>query len=100
MQPSRIEAWSPESAMTVSPGARIVPRLPRFAWAAQRPPVRDDVGLPGRAQDLRALVIAGLGEDVDGGRHVGCRGHARGGPPRRVQARAEGVHEAAVAPLS
>ena len=60
--------------------------------AAQRPPVRDDVGLAGRAQDLRALVIAGLGEDVDGGRHVGCRGHARRGPPRRVQTRAEGVH--------
>ena len=68
--------------------------------AAQRSPVRDDVGLARRAQDLRALVIAGLGEDVDGGRHVGCRGHARRGPPRRVQTRAEGVHEAAVAPLS
>ena len=31
-QPSRIEAWSPESAITVSPGARIVPSAPRFAW--------------------------------------------------------------------
>jgi len=47
-----------------------------------------------------ALVVAGLGEDVDGGRHVGCRGHARRGPPRRVETRAEGVHEAAVAALS
>ena len=31
-QPSRIEAWSPESATTVSPGPRIVPSAPRFAW--------------------------------------------------------------------
>ena len=40
-----------------------------------------------RAGCSRALVVAGLGEDVDGGRHVGCRGHARRGPPSRVQAR-------------
>src|SRR5579884_1609682 len=32
MQPSRIEAWSPESATTVSLGPRIVPSAPRFAW--------------------------------------------------------------------
>ena len=32
MQPSRIDAWSPESAITVSPGARIVPSAPMFAW--------------------------------------------------------------------
>ena len=32
MQPSRIEAWSPESTITVSPGPRIVPSVPRFAW--------------------------------------------------------------------
>ena len=32
MQPSRIEAWSPESAITVSPGPRIVPSAPRLAW--------------------------------------------------------------------
>ena len=31
-QPSRIDAWSPESATTVSPGARIVPSVPTFAW--------------------------------------------------------------------
>ncbi len=31
-QPSRIEAWSPESAMTVSPGASSVPSAARFAW--------------------------------------------------------------------
>ena len=31
-QPSRIEAWSPESATTVSPGARIVPSVPTLAW--------------------------------------------------------------------
>ena len=30
-QPSRIEAWSPESAITVSPGARIVPSAPTLA---------------------------------------------------------------------
>ena len=32
MQPSRIEAWSPESQITVSPGPRIVPMQPTFAW--------------------------------------------------------------------
>ena len=37
-QPSRIDAWSPESATTVSPGPRIVPSAPRFAWW----PVRED----------------------------------------------------------
>jgi hypothetical protein len=31
-QPSRIEAWSPESTITVSPGARIVPSVPTLAW--------------------------------------------------------------------
>ena len=31
-QPSRIEAWSPESATTVSPGPRIVPSVPTLAW--------------------------------------------------------------------
>ena len=31
-QPSRIDAWSPESQMTVSPGPRIVPMQPTFAW--------------------------------------------------------------------
>ena len=31
-QPSRIEAWSAESQMTVSPGSRIVPMQPRLAW--------------------------------------------------------------------
>ena len=31
-QPSRIEAWSPESQITVSPGSRIVPMQPRFDW--------------------------------------------------------------------
>ena len=31
-QPSRIEAWSPESAITVSPGPRIVPSVPTLAW--------------------------------------------------------------------
>ena len=31
-QPSRIEAWSPESQITVSPGPRMVPIAPRFAW--------------------------------------------------------------------
>ena len=31
-QPSRIEAWSPLSATTVSPGARIVPSVPTLAW--------------------------------------------------------------------
>ena len=31
-QPSRIEAWSPESQITVSPGSRIVPMQPTFAW--------------------------------------------------------------------
>ena len=33
MQPSRIEAWSPESATTVSPGASSVPSAVRFACA-------------------------------------------------------------------
>ena len=31
-QPSRIEAWSPESAITVSPGASSVPSVPTLAW--------------------------------------------------------------------
>ena len=31
-QPSRIEAWSPESQITVSDGPRIVPMQPTFAW--------------------------------------------------------------------
>ena len=31
-QPSRIEAWSAESTITVSPGARIVPSVPTLAW--------------------------------------------------------------------
>ena len=31
-QPSRIEAWSAESAITVSPGASSVPSVPRLAW--------------------------------------------------------------------
>ena len=35
-QPSRIEAWSPESATTVSPGASSVPSAARFAWCAGR----------------------------------------------------------------
>ena len=32
MQPSRIEAWSAESQITVSPGSRIVPMQPTLAW--------------------------------------------------------------------
>src|SRR3954463_14703290 len=31
-QPSRIEAWSAESAMTVSPGSSSVPSVPTFVW--------------------------------------------------------------------
>ena len=31
-QPSRIEAWSPESTITVSEGPSIVPSVPRLAW--------------------------------------------------------------------
>ncbi len=32
LQPSRIEAWSPESQMTVSPGSRMALIAPRFDW--------------------------------------------------------------------
>ena len=32
MHPSRIEAWSAESQITVSPGPRMVPMQPAFAW--------------------------------------------------------------------
>ena len=32
LQPSRIEAWSPESQITVSPGSRIALIAPRFDW--------------------------------------------------------------------
>jgi 8-amino-7-oxononanoate synthase len=31
-QPSRMDAWSPESATTVSPGASSVPSVPTLAW--------------------------------------------------------------------
>ena len=69
MQPSRIEAWSPESAITVSPGPRIVPSAPRLAWwpvvntiAASVPDPVGELGLELEVQVDRAVQEARAGQ--------------------------------------
>ena len=77
-QPSRIEAWSPESAMTVSPGPRIVAE-------------RAEVGLVAGREDDRVLGAHPVGELAararGGGRSCRSAAASRSGRCRSARAR-------------